>query len=178
MSIDDVIEAGERLPGMAALWHVATVEERREMVMLILEPGGLHYDVETHEIAAITPRPVFLPVLRLLAGVTEYEEATGTLVTRRWQQRNRRESDYLQEGQRDSQTHPFRTYFQLYYRECNAIVPPCSSKTNGSCDSVPAASQPPLFSISMPSPCAVAFPHGVPLRPIRNRSGMLRRTPS
>ena len=47
------------------------------------------------EIAAITPRPVFLPVLRLLEGVVEYEEATGTLVTRRWQQRNRRASASL-----------------------------------------------------------------------------------
>ena len=80
---------------MTALWSVATVEERRDMVMLILEPGGLHYDVEMKEIAAITPRPVFMPVLRLLEGVVEYEEATGTLVTRRWQQRNRRVSSSL-----------------------------------------------------------------------------------
>ena len=78
---------------MTALWSVATVEERRDMVMLILEPGGLHYDVEIKEIAAITPRPVFLPVLRLLEGVVEYEEATGTLVTRRWRERNRRDSN-------------------------------------------------------------------------------------
>ncbi len=103
--LDDVIEAGERLPGMAALWSEATVEERRDMVMLILQPGGLHYDVEVKEIAAITPRPVFLPVLRLLEGVVEYEEATGTLVTSRWQQRNRRASDYLQAYLRDRQTH-------------------------------------------------------------------------
>ena len=95
ISLDDVIAAGERLPGMTALWSVATVEERRDMVMLILESGGLHYDVEMKEIAAITPRPVFLPVLRLLEGVIEYEEATGTLVTRRWQQRNRRVSNSL-----------------------------------------------------------------------------------
>ncbi len=93
ISLDDVIAAGERLPGMAALWSVATVEERRDMVMLIVKPGGLHYDVEMKEIAAITPRPVFLPVLRLLEGVVEYEEATGTLVTGRWQQRNRRDSN-------------------------------------------------------------------------------------
>ncbi len=93
ISLDDVIAAGERLPGMTSLWSVATAEERREMVMLILEPGGLHYDVEMKEIAAITPRPVFLPVLRLLEGVVEYEEATGTLVTIRWQQRNRRDSN-------------------------------------------------------------------------------------
>src|SRR6266513_3615722 len=95
VSMDEVIAAGERLPGMTALWSVATVEERRDMVMLILEPGGLHYDVEMKEIAAITPRPVFLPVLRLLEGVIEYEEATGTLVTRRWQQRNRRATTTL-----------------------------------------------------------------------------------
>jgi hypothetical protein len=56
---------------------------------------GLHYDVEMKEIAAITPRPDFLPVLRLLQGVIEYEEATGTLVTGRWQQRNRRVSNAL-----------------------------------------------------------------------------------
>jgi len=80
---------------MTALWSVATAEERRDMVMLILEPGWLHYDVEIKEIAAITPRPVFLPMLRLLEGVVEYEEATGTLVTRRWQQRNRRVSSSL-----------------------------------------------------------------------------------
>ena len=89
--LEDVIDAGDRLPGMTALWGVATVEERREMVMLIVEPGGLHYDVEMKEIAAIRPRPAFLPVLRLLEGVIEYEEATGTLVTSRWQQRNRRD---------------------------------------------------------------------------------------
>lgn len=104
ISLEDVIAAGERLPGMTALWSVATAEERRDMVMLILEPAGLHYDVEMKEIAAITPRPVFLPLLRLLEGVIEYEEATGTLVTGRWQQRNRRASDYLQEDQRDRQT--------------------------------------------------------------------------
>src|SRR5258708_22889090 len=63
--------------------------------MLIVKPGGLHYDVEMKEIAAITPRPVFLPVLRLLEGVVEYEEATGTLVPGRWQQRNRRVSATL-----------------------------------------------------------------------------------
>ncbi len=59
----------------------------------ILELGGLHYDVEQQEIAAITPRPAFLPVLRMLEGVIEHEEATGTLVTSRWQQRNRRDSN-------------------------------------------------------------------------------------
>jgi site-specific DNA recombinase len=91
--LEDVILAGERLPGMAALWSVATVEERRDMVSHILELQGLHYDVEMKEIAAITPRPDFLPVLRLLQGVVEYEEATGILVTGRWQQRNRRDSN-------------------------------------------------------------------------------------
>jgi site-specific DNA recombinase len=54
VSLDDVIAAGARLPGMAALWHVATVEERRKMVMLILESSALHYGVEMREIAAIT----------------------------------------------------------------------------------------------------------------------------
>ncbi|MGZ3626392.1 MAG: hypothetical protein ACXVDN_01825 [Ktedonobacteraceae bacterium] len=54
MSLDDVIASGERLPGMAALWHVATVEERRKLVMLILEPGALLYGVEMRESATTT----------------------------------------------------------------------------------------------------------------------------
>jgi site-specific DNA recombinase len=91
VSLEKVIEAGERLPGMTALWDVATVEERRGMLAHIIKPEGLHYDVEMKEIAAITPTPEFLPILRLLEGVVEYEEATGTLVTSRWQLRNRRD---------------------------------------------------------------------------------------
>ncbi|MGH2510717.1 MAG: hypothetical protein ACRDHZ_25390 [Ktedonobacteraceae bacterium] len=67
--LEDVIEAGERLPGMAALWRVGTVEERYEIVNQILEPDGLHYDVEAKKIAAIILRPAFLPVLQLLEGV-------------------------------------------------------------------------------------------------------------
>ncbi len=83
--LEDILAAGERLPGMAALWNVATPEERREMVTLLLEPGGLHYNVEKKEIAAIVPRPTFLPVLRLLEGVIAYEEASGVLITTRWE---------------------------------------------------------------------------------------------
>ncbi len=94
VSLEEVISAGERLPGMTALWDVATVEERRQIVTHIVQPEGLHYDVEVKEIAAITPTPEFLPVLRLLEGVVEYEEATGTLVTSRWRQRNRRATSH------------------------------------------------------------------------------------
>ena len=90
VSLEEVISAGERLPGMTALWDVATVEERRQIVTHLVKPEGLHYVVEVKEIAAITPTPEFLPVLRLLEGVIEYEEATGTLVTSQWRQRNRR----------------------------------------------------------------------------------------
>jgi site-specific DNA recombinase len=93
LRLDDIIEAGERLPGIAALWEVATPEERREMVLLLLEPGGLYYDLELKEIAALRPRPAFLPVMRLMDGLIEYKEATGTLVTSWWQRRNRRDSN-------------------------------------------------------------------------------------
>src|SRR5439155_7172764 len=65
VKLDDVIAAGEHIPGMAALWDVATAEERREMVILLLEPGGLHYDLEVKIIAALKPRPAFLPILRM-----------------------------------------------------------------------------------------------------------------
>jgi site-specific DNA recombinase len=104
VKFDDVIAAGEHIPGMAALWDNATPEERREMVMLLLEPGGLYYDLELKIIAALKPRPAFLPILRMLKGVVEYDEAKGIIVTENWQDRNRRASDYPQETQRDRQT--------------------------------------------------------------------------
>ena len=91
--LDDVIAAGEHIPGMAALWDEATPEERREMVMLLLEPGGLYYDLELKMIAALKPRPPFLPILRMLNGVVEYDEVKGILVTENWQDRNRRDSN-------------------------------------------------------------------------------------
>lgn len=65
-SEDDVIAAGEHIPGMAMLWEVVTAEERREMVLLLLEPGGLYYDLELKEIAAFKPRPAFLPLMRVM----------------------------------------------------------------------------------------------------------------
>jgi hypothetical protein len=33
----------------------------------------------------------------MLNGVVEYEEANGLIVTERWQDRNRRDTDYLQD---------------------------------------------------------------------------------
>src|SRR5579875_3111826 len=113
LRLDDIVEAGERLPGIAALWDVATPEERREMVLLMLEPGGLYYDLELKEIAALKPRPAFLPLMRLIEGFIEYKEATGTLVTSRWQRRNRRESVYLQDNRRDGPTNKFN-YLTAY----------------------------------------------------------------
>src|SRR5258707_4736361 len=89
----EVIEAGEHLPGMAALWDVATVEECYEMVTIVLEPGGLYYDLENKIIAAIRPRPAFLPVLRMLNGVVEFDETRGLLLTEHWCERNRRDSN-------------------------------------------------------------------------------------
>lgn len=95
VTYDEVVEAGEHLPGMTALWDVATPEERRDMVTLILQPAGLYYDTELKMIAALKPQSAFLPVLRMLAGVVEYEETSGLLVTEHWSLRNRRASNSL-----------------------------------------------------------------------------------
>ncbi len=93
LTLEDIIEAGKRLPGLAALWQVATPEERRDMVSMLLEPGGLYYDLELELIAALKPRPVFLPIFRLIPGLEEIADARGTLVTAGWQERNRRDSN-------------------------------------------------------------------------------------
>jgi len=63
--------------------------------MLLLEPGGLYYDLELKMIAALKPRPAFLPILRMLKGVVEYDEVKGIIVTENWQDRNRRASASL-----------------------------------------------------------------------------------
>lgn len=57
--LDVIIEAGERLRGIAALWNIASPEERREMVALLVEPGGFYYNLELKMIAAIKLRPAF-----------------------------------------------------------------------------------------------------------------------
>ncbi len=90
LTLEDIVEAGKRLPALATLWQVATPEERREMVSMLLEPGGFYYDLELELIAAIKPRPAFLPIFRLVPGLDEFEEANRTLVTSVWRQRNRR----------------------------------------------------------------------------------------
>jgi site-specific DNA recombinase len=95
VTYDEVIEAGEHIPGMAALWDVATPEERQQMLILMLEPGGLYYDMEQKIIAALKPRPAFLPILRMLNGIVEYDEARGLLLAERWQERNRRATSTL-----------------------------------------------------------------------------------
>jgi hypothetical protein len=95
VQFEDVVEAGEHIPGIAALWDEATLEERREIVMLLLEPGGLYYDLELKIIAAIKPKPAFAPVLHLLNGVIRFDEAKGLFIPGYWRDRSQRTPDIL-----------------------------------------------------------------------------------
>ncbi len=88
LRLEDILHVMEQLPGMATLWECATPAERREMVTLLLEPGGLLYDLERQMIAAIKPRPVFLPLLLLTGEGVDFEEATGMLFMSQWRQSN------------------------------------------------------------------------------------------
>ncbi|EFH89840.1 hypothetical protein [Ktedonobacter racemifer] len=94
VTYDEVIDAGEHLPGMAALWDVATPEERYEMITILLEPEGLFYDTELKMIAALKPRPAFLPIFCLLQGVFEHKETSELLVAIHWSKRNRRATNH------------------------------------------------------------------------------------
>jgi DNA invertase Pin-like site-specific DNA recombinase len=84
LSLDDVLELGEKLPEIASLWDVATVEEQREWVTLLVEPNGLAYDLKAQNIASLTARPAFAPLLRLQKTVNEYSEAPGVFVSSFW----------------------------------------------------------------------------------------------
>ena len=50
------------------------------MVILMLEPGGLCFDMDQKIIAALKPRPAFLPILRMLNGIAEYDKTRGQLL--------------------------------------------------------------------------------------------------
>ncbi len=122
---------------------MATVEERYEMVTIVLEPGGLYYDLENKIIAALKPRPAFLPVLRMLNGIVEFDETRGLLVTDHWCERNRRASDDLQDAQGDRQTRsasssPVHGCFLILYRFSSTDDPGShrrSSRSEGSLSS-------------------------------------------
>ncbi len=86
LSLETILDAGERLPGIAALGEIATQEEPREMVSLLLEAGGLYYDLECKMIAAIKPHSAWLPVLELAPRLEESQEIVGVLVIKDWQQ--------------------------------------------------------------------------------------------
>ena len=81
---NDLLAVEKHLPGMAVLWEIATAKERREMIMLMLEPGGVYYDLERKEIAAIKPYPGFQPILRMLEGIVAYDAEQGLLKTAYW----------------------------------------------------------------------------------------------
>jgi site-specific DNA recombinase len=81
--LEEVVAAGERLPDMAVLWEVATPEERREMVALLLEQGGLSYDLEKQAIVAIRPYPAFRYVLRMIDGIEEKDGDAGFLLIKK-----------------------------------------------------------------------------------------------
>ncbi len=95
VSWEEIQEAAAQLPRIRQLWEQATPEERREWVIQLLEPQGLYYDLEQQMIAAINPRPPF--AMLFLQGKTFHpkanKEAGSLLVTEKWQQRNRRDSN-------------------------------------------------------------------------------------
>lgn len=85
LSLEDVIQLGKRLPEMASVWDMATVDEQREWVTLLLEPAGIAYDLEAQHIASLQPRPAFAPLLRLQPTLREYPEAPGVFISSFWQ---------------------------------------------------------------------------------------------
>ncbi|WP_416224254.1 recombinase family protein [Thermogemmatispora sp.] len=95
MSWEEIQQAAAQLPQIRHLWERATTEERREWVIQLLEPQGLYYDLEQQMIAAINPRPSFAALF--LQGeafhTSENKEAVGLLVTKKWRERNRRDSN-------------------------------------------------------------------------------------
>lgn len=84
LSLDDILQLGEKLPEITSLWNKATVEEQREWVTLLVEPKGIAYDLKAQTIASLTARPAFAPLLRLQSNIREFSEAPGVFVSSVW----------------------------------------------------------------------------------------------
>jgi len=63
------VEAGQRLATMLEVWDQATVEEKYQMLELMLDAA--YCDTERKAIIALKPKPEFLPLLTLCQGLEE-----------------------------------------------------------------------------------------------------------
>jgi hypothetical protein len=54
---------GDNVEGVVAAWEIATKEERREMLQIMLD--AVYIDMTTNQVVGLKPKPAFLPLFNL-----------------------------------------------------------------------------------------------------------------
>jgi len=74
-----VVTLGDNVEGVVAAWEIATKEERREMLQMMLD--AVYIDMTTKEVVGLKPKAAFLPLFNLDEPVRAGEVVLATSLT-------------------------------------------------------------------------------------------------
>ena len=74
-----VVTLGDHVEGVVAAWEIATKEERREMLQMMLD--AVYIDMTNKEVVGLKPKPAFLPLFNLEEPVKAGELVLTTGLT-------------------------------------------------------------------------------------------------
>ena len=74
-----VVTLGDNVEGVVAAWEIATKEERREMLQMMLD--AVYIDMTTKEVVGLKPKADFLPLFNLDEPVRAGEVVLATSLT-------------------------------------------------------------------------------------------------
>ena len=74
-----VVAIGDNVEGVVAAWEIATKEERREMLQMMLD--AVYIDMTTKEVVGLKPKAAFLPLFNLDEPVKAGEVVLATSLT-------------------------------------------------------------------------------------------------
>jgi hypothetical protein len=74
-----VVILGDNVEGVVAAWEIATKEERREMLQMMLD--AVYTDMTTKEVVGLKPKAAFLPLFNLDEPVRAGEVVLATSLT-------------------------------------------------------------------------------------------------
>ena len=74
-----VVTLGDNVEGVVDAWEIATKEERREMLQMMLD--AVYIDMTTKEVVGLKPKAAFLPLFNLDEPVRAGEVVLATSLT-------------------------------------------------------------------------------------------------
>ena len=74
-----MVTLGDNVEGVVAAWEIATKEERRDMLQMMLD--AVYIDMTTKEVVGLKPKAAFLPLFNLGEPVKAGEVVLATSLT-------------------------------------------------------------------------------------------------